>query len=241
MHILNGELIRYARMVSLILVVLVVFVAEQSFAEGKTIIAPGKILIANEALSDPNFDSTIVLIVGHNPLGTLGLVINQPLETNQPSPLAPRFRPNIANDVIYFGGPVSAESLRVLAASRFDIPEAIHIVGDVYFFDSAESFAPTPENEPETDHRTNAIRTVRVYRGISSWIPGQLAAEIRAGAWYVRDGSEDIIFTENERLWEQFISEIHSQWVQLNNRINSLPDISLPTYNKSDTEHFAEK
>ena len=205
-------------------------------------ITRGKILIANEALNDPNFDSAVVLIVGHSNLGTLGLVVNRPIK-NRGTPLPPQYRSMLEDDVLFFGGPVTVDGPRALAASRFTIPGAIHISGELYFLDNAQSFDYLLGDSPETDalpERQNAIRSVRVYRGISSWIPGQLQAEINAGAWYVQDGSEDIVFSTSDSLWEDLVTNIHAKWVDRVSDYKSLPDIYHPTYNESHDSYFAD-
>lgn len=182
-------------------------------------IAAGKILIANEALSDPNFDSAVVLIVGHGNLGTLGLILNRSLPDESDVPL-------------YFGGPVKVADMRALAASRFTIPGAIHVKGELYFLDNQPAFEYLLEDP-------HAIRSTRFYSGISSWIPGQLQAEVRAGAWYVRDSTEEIVFSDNKSLWEALITEIHAKWVKGSRGKNSLPDDLHPTYNATGIKRVA--
>ena len=213
-------------------------------AQASEEISRGKILIANEALNDPNFDSTVILIVGHGNLGTLGLIINRPLKydplqadlwkDDSGSPLPPRYRSVFSNDSIYFGGPVKVAGPRALAASRFTIPGAIHIQRELYFVDNQPAF------EYLLEENTRTIRFTRVYFGISSWIPGQLQAEVRAGAWYVQDSTEEMVFSDNESLWEELITKIHGKWVDGSGEKNSLPDVLHPTYNAAGIKRVAD-
>jgi putative transcriptional regulator len=211
------------RTLAAFLVLLAAFQSAQADEE----IARGKILIANEALSDPHFDSAVVLIVGHSNLGTLGLIVNRPLKKG----------------AIYFGGPVKVEGQRALAASRFTIADAIHIHGNLYFLDNAQYFKRLLENSDTNDGQqqdSKAITSIRVYEGISSWIPGQLQAEIRAGAWYLQEGTEEMVFSDNDSLWQELISNIHSQWVQAMKEKKTVRDVLHPTYNASAVQHLAK-
>ena len=42
----------------------------------------GQFLIATPSLNDPNFSKTVTLICEHNESGSLGLIINRPIEGN---------------------------------------------------------------------------------------------------------------------------------------------------------------
>src|SRR5919197_478656 len=80
----------------------------------------GKLLISSPALFDPNFRRTIVLIAHHDEDGAMGLVLNRPAEL--PVDVA---APQLVSLVdggasVHVGGPVSPESLMVLA--EFDDP-----------------------------------------------------------------------------------------------------------------------
>src|SRR3954462_10354655 len=41
----------------------------------------GQLLLASTQLGDPNFSSTVILIVQHDENGVLGLILNRPTET----------------------------------------------------------------------------------------------------------------------------------------------------------------
>ena len=167
----------------------------------------GKLLVANEALNDPNFDSSVVLIVSHGNLGTLGLIVNRRYESPDAIHLPEPYQALFADTAPYFGGPVPADGLRALVISEFTIPGAIHIKDELYFVDNPGAFDYLREER-------ESAQAMRIYEGIASWIPGQLAAEVRAGAWYVLDGQQSQVFSENEKLWEELIAIIHAKWVE---------------------------
>ena len=182
-----------------------------------TEIERGKFLVANEGLSDPNFDSTVVLIIGHSNMGTLGLIINRPFNDNTTVKVPEKYAQLLANTPQQFGGPVPVDGLRALVDSDFTLPNSIHVKDSLFFLDNPAAFDYLLEE-------TEAMGNARLYHGISSWIPGQLDAEIRAGAWYVIPGDLNLVFTDTNGLWERLVTQIHAKWVN----IPQLPQNVLP-------------
>ncbi|MEM7467389.1 MAG: YqgE/AlgH family protein [Pseudomonadota bacterium] len=223
-------------LVFLILIGLLVVNTAQADNALQQEIARGKLLVANEALQDPNFDSAVVLIVGHGNLGTLGLIINRPFEDpNQielPADLVSLFK----DSPRHFGGPVPSNGLIALVASDYTVPNAIHVHGNIYFLDNPQAFEYLL-NELESPQPT------RIYKGISSWIPGQLAAEIRAGAWYVLDPQPALVFGDSTKMWEALLTKIHAKWVkspvlEQKNLSHFSADSIILSYNKPLTIRF---
>jgi putative transcriptional regulator len=154
----------------------------------------GKLLISSPALFDPNFRRTIVLIAHHDDEGAMGLVLNRPAELPV-AVAAPQLVALVDEDeAIHVGGPVSPESLMVLA--DFDDPDdaAAPIVGNLGFV-SAEA---DPE-ELET-------RRARVYAGYAGWGAGQLEDELEEGSWIVEDAEPDDAFAgDPDVLWRDVV------------------------------------
>ena len=175
---------------------------------GATEIQRGHILVANEALSDPNFDSSVVLIIGHSNIGTLGLILNRPLGDDSDFPVPEKYNRLFSQTPRHFGGPVEVSGLRVLVNSAFTLPNSIHVTDSVYFLDNPSAIDYLLE-EP------GAVEEARLFGGISSWIPGQLAAEISAGAWYVTDADSNLVFSDSNDMWERLITKIHAKWVNI--------------------------
>lgn len=168
----------------------------------------GQILVANEALSDPNFDSSVVLIIGHNNIGTLGLILNRPLTDDSDLRVPEKYNRLFSQTPRYFGGPVPVSGLRLLVDSAFTLPNSIHVLDSIYFLDNPSAIDYLLD-EPD------AIENARLFLGISSWIPGQLAAEISAGAWYVADADSALVFSDSKTMWERLITRIHAKWVNI--------------------------
>ena len=175
---------------------------------GANEIQRGQILVANEALSDPNFDSSVVLIIGHNNIGTLGLILNRPLTNDSDLRVPEKYNRLFSETPRHFGGPVPVSGLRLLVDSAFTLPNSIHVLDSIYFLDNPSAIDYLLD-EPD------AIENVRLFLGISSWIPGQLAAEISAGAWYVVDADSTLVFSDSKTMWERLITRIHAKWVNI--------------------------
>ena len=165
---------------------------------GRQIVAAGRLLVANPLLPDPNFDRTVVLLLACNADGAVGLVLNRPSETLVGAPL-PRWAALAADPpVVFIGGPVQHQA--VICLARCAHPS----LGD-----RSEAWKPvttdigTLDLEADPDLVGTAFGGVRIFAGYAGWGPGQLEAEMDAGAWWVIDAEAGDAFCEHPgRLWE---------------------------------------
>jgi putative transcriptional regulator len=158
---------------------------------------PGAFLFAHPRLGDPNFVATVVVLAHKDEGGTMGLIINKPTDVRLGDVL-PKVKGTREFAVpVYFGGPVSGESMIVLLRSPRR-PEGSHLViGDVYMTGKLEELARALVLK-------QAETRLRVYAGYAGWAPGQLEGELRRGDWVVARGDADKIFTRDpSRLWEE--------------------------------------
>ena len=139
----------------------------------------GQLLVATPALSDPNFERTVVLLVAHEPGGALGVVLNRATEVPVAEVLGAWGR--LARDpaVVFEGGPVQPESAICLARTRPGVAppqRGFHrVIGAIGTVDLS--------GDPESLHET--VEGVRVFAGYAGWAQGQLEAEIESGSWFV--------------------------------------------------------
>jgi putative transcriptional regulator len=153
----------------------------------------GKLLIASPALLDPNFHRTVILIAEHTGEGAMGLVLNRPAES-----LVADVVPDLsdladAGAPVYFGGPVAADSVIVLA--EFDDPALAGVLLDADLgFVGSES--------GELGDVAGGVRRARVFAGHAGWGPGQLEGELEEESWIVEPPRREEIFAEDaEGLW----------------------------------------
>lgn len=160
---------------------------------------PGSVLVASPQLREPSFLQTVVYVVDHGANGTLGFIVNRPLDV----PLADLWEavPQRLRDarIAAIGGPVDRDK-GLLLHGALDIPDAqlmtpqIAVGGSVpalvaHYADGADASGP------------------RLFLGHSGWSPGQLDRELEEGAWLVRPGK--IAWLLNPvpvaNLWQQLI------------------------------------
>ena len=156
---------------------------------------PGLFLYASPAQRDPNFAETVVLLVEHGPSGSMGLVVNRPTRV----PLEELLRG--VGDLprrdlhFYWGGPVQPEAVVALVRTARASDTARSVLPDVYLTgDIADVRAALQQKEPSA--------TLRLFSGYAGWGAGQLAAEVRAGAWVLdRADARSIFAPDTSELW----------------------------------------
>jgi putative transcriptional regulator len=178
---------------------------------------PGLFLYAAPALREPRFGETVVLLIEHAPEGSMGLVVNRPTETSLAEALDESKRAISSEHRLYWGGPVQPQAIFALVRSKRPRPGARTVLPDVHLTgDLADVRAALAGRD--------AIRTLRVYSGYAGWTAGQLAGEVRAGAWVLDRADAASIFTpEPSTLWER----VHLILERLEARGSSLPEPGL--------------
>lgn len=164
-------------------------------------LAPG-LLIAPPSLVDPNFDRTVVMLAVHNEGGALGFVVNRPAPVALGDLVAyagygDRWKAD--RSVVLYGGPVQPGSVWIL--SQDAEAEGDHIaVGERLRISSTRPAFDGLVRELEAQGE----RRRRAFLGYSGWAPGQLEAEMAAGAWLPVELDEDIVLDgELETKWER--------------------------------------
>lgn len=178
------------------------------------------LLVASPQLMDPNFKKAVVLIVEHTPEGSMGFVINRPIETSL-AELVDNAPVEIPPDVPgWYGGPVETGTGIILHNGQ-----ALKNQGD----DPAPAIALSSTQETlvelvqfserrlkELKDRPGGARQpveplypFRFLVGYSGWGAGQLMDEIRSGAWLQLPASEDMVFNANwKTLWDQAMGKV---------------------------------
>ena len=155
----------------------------------------GSLLVATPTLQDPNFDRTVVIGVGHESDGVLGVVLNRATEMPVADVLGDWG--GLAGDpaVLFEGGPVQPEAAIALGWRKADAP-------------ASDAFRPvmgrlgTLDLSRDPDEVGDLLEGMRVFAGYAGWVPGQLESEIDAGAWMVFDALPTDPFSTNpEELW----------------------------------------
>ncbi|MEK7412767.1 MAG: YqgE/AlgH family protein [Planctomycetota bacterium] len=158
----------------------------------------GCFLVAAPVLRDPNFIQSVIYLLEHSESGSMGLIVNRPLDIplssiweDVPSGLA---EARTAAD----GGPVERDR-GLLLHGIIDLPggqrigHGVVIGGEVSALGS--SFADGAN-----------LRGPRLFLGHSGWSAGQLAQEVAHGGWIVRQGNIDhVLVPPPADLWRRLI------------------------------------
>lgn len=159
--------------------------------------APGTFLVASPALADPNFQRSVVVLLEHDPGGSLGLIINRPL----PMPLRELWAEvpdGLAGCILAAeGGPVERGKGILLhgdpaLAGAQAVGHGLAIGGDLPAL--ARRWASGGD-----------LRGPRLFLGHSGWGAGQLEQELREGAWLVRAGDPAAVLASpgDPELWRR--------------------------------------
>ena len=172
----------------------------------------GHLLVATPVIGDPNFERTVVFVLGHSDEGTLGLVINRPTDVEVGESLPQWSSLTSPPSVVFVGGPVEPAGAIGLArpapgvgvhgrapgewdAAWSPIPDVAAAVGLLATIDLHADPAISP-----------GIESVRVYAGHAGWGPGQLEAELAEDAWIVATARPDDLWSERpDDVWGQVL------------------------------------
>ncbi len=163
-------------------------------------LAAGRLLVAARRLPDPNFASTVILLVDVDAQGAVGLVLNRRSAATL-AKVFPHLVPNTATaGQAFLGGPVEPTRPMALMRTTQAPPGTRHVVDGVHVAAAHEPIeAAVTGGAPST--------RLRVFLGYAGWGAGQLEAETGQGAWHVLDGDADVVFDEEPAtMWQRQIA-----------------------------------
>lgn len=164
----------------------------------------GRLLVAAPALTDPNFDRAVVLLLDHDEEGSLGVVLNRPTPVGVGDILASWAALTGEPDVVFQGGPVSLDSALGVAVIPGDEGplgwRRVHgAIGLVDLETPPELLGP-------------ALGSLRIFAGYAGWGPGQLEGELTEGAWFVVESEPgDVSSPRPEQLWRAVLRRQRSE------------------------------
>ena len=163
----------------------------------------GRLLISDPFLPDPYFKRSVVLLVDHNEKGSLGFILNKPLDIT----LADTELKIVGGNYdMYFGGPVQStdlfyiHSLPDAVEGSSDIKDGLHWGGDFSAIQSLISINSLQKSD------------IRFFVGYSGWEAGQLEKEIKQDSWLVHETDlSEIFHSDSENLWKNILKELDSE------------------------------
>jgi putative transcriptional regulator len=176
----------------------------------------GRILVAEPFLSDVYFKRSIVLLTEHNDEGSVGFVLNKPVNLNL-TEIINEFPP--FDGKVSIGGPVSTSSVHYIHTLGDLIPESVHVCGNVYWGGSFETIKNLIEKGSITKEQ------IRFFLGYSGWMPKQLEDELNQNSWLVTDINPCKVMTHKmSEIWKDVLSDLGNKYKMW---INSPENASL--------------
>ena len=178
----------------------------------------GNLLIAEPTIiGDVSFNRSIVLLADHSLEGSIGFILNKPLEYSI-SDLVPEIEVDFK---VYNGGPVEQDNLYFIHKVPDLIPESIEISLGIYW---GGDFSKVAELIANGSIKENDIR---FFLGYSGWEINQLDEELKANSWVVTSNiyKEEIIEKHYESFWKEKMLEFGGEYSIWSNAPEN------PTYN----------
>jgi len=165
----------------------------------------GDLLIAEPAIiGDVSFNRSIVLLADHTLEGSIGFILNKPLEYTI-CDLVPEVE---APFKVYNGGPVEQDNLYFIHKVPDLIPESIEISLGIYW---GGDFSKVVELITGNTIKENDIR---FFLGYSGWEPTQLEEELKANSWVVTGNiyKKNIIKKTYKSFWKEKMLEFGGEY-----------------------------
>jgi len=170
----------------------------------------GKLLIAEPALTgDVSFNRSVVLLAEHGQEGSVGFILNKPLEYNINE---------LVNEIevpfqVYKGGPVEQDNLYFIHKVPHLIDNSVEISDGIYWGGNFEKTIALINQKLilETD--------IRFFLGYTGWSSLQLDQELSSNSWVVvrNDYESGIIHKSAEAFWKEKMIELGGDYLLWSN------------------------
>jgi len=170
----------------------------------------GHLLIAEPStLGDDSFNRSVVLLAEHNNEGSIGFILNKPLNYTINN-LLPEIE---ASFKIYNGGPVEQDNLYFIHNIPEIIPNSVEISNEIYWGGDFE----TTKNLINTGKINK--NNIRFFLGYSGWTINQLEMEIQEKAWILSENSlkKKLLSKSSNKFWREKIIEQGGKYVLFSN------------------------
>lgn len=147
-------------------------------------------LIAMPGMEDPNFSRTVTYICEHNEQGSMGIVVNRPMDLQLGDMLDQLDIESHSTDAlqmpVYLGGPVQTDRGFVLHSGTHLWDSTLRITNGVSVTTSKDILEAIAKGEgPEQ---------ALIALGYAGWSGGQLDGEMSANAWLSGPADSNILF-----------------------------------------------
>lgn len=176
-------------------------------------IVPGSILVATPRLLDRNFRRSVILVCDHDEHGSLGLILNRPLEIPLSEVLSTLAPEDGGSRWIHLGGPVETGRLLAVRRGRMGGEPVVELTGGLNFPKDLECTVDLLKNG-SVDSRDYFF-----FLGYAGWGSSQLVEEMKEGSWVVSEGDANLLF-ENKasEMWSTALRRLgggYALWAEM--------------------------
>lgn len=160
-------------------------------------------------MGDSFFRRSVVLLTEHSDKGTLGFILNKPLDVMVHDAL-PDF-PDHHHPAL-FGGPVARDQLYYIHTLGEKIPGSLPIAPGLWWLGEFE------EVKKMIAGKEIGINEIRFFIGHAGWESGQLQKEMDDKSWFVAHADIDLIFSPNaETMWAAAVRKMGDAYAPMAN------------------------
>lgn len=160
----------------------------------------GRILISEPFLMDNYFKRSIVLITEHSEEGTVGFVMNKPVNMKVNEIMADF---PVVDAIVSLGGPVQTNTIHYVHTMGDIIPNSMKIMDNIYWggeFDVIKGLLKSGILNSQN---------IRFFLGYSGWQSNQLEDELNENAWVVAEiKPEEIMSPMNKYFWNKALNRL---------------------------------
>ncbi|PTM08051.1 MAG: transcriptional regulator [Bacteroidetes bacterium] len=161
----------------------------------------GHLLIAEPSiLGDVSFNRSVILIADHNDEGSVGFILNKPLDYTI-SDLLPEIEIPIR---VYNGGPVEQDNLYFIHKIPDLISNSVEISHGIFWGGDFSSVIQLINDGKLND------KDIRFFLGYSGWDANQLVNELISNTWIVTENiyKKSIIEKSDNSFWKEKMLEL---------------------------------
>lgn len=170
----------------------------------------GKLLIAEPSLTgDVSFNRSVVLLAEHNSEGSVGFILNKPLDYSMNDLVEEILVPF----PVFNGGPVEQDNLYFIHKVPHLISNSIEISDGIYWGGDFEATVALINQEKITQN------DIRFFLGYSGWASLQLDKELHSKSWIVVSNQyeSDIIQKSTQAFWREKMMELGGDYLLWSN------------------------
>jgi putative transcriptional regulator len=155
----------------------------------------GRLLVSVPFMNDFFFGRSVVLLTEHNEDGSVGFILNKPLETKVTEAIKgfPKF-----DGHLHLGGPVERSSLFYIHTLGRLVQDSIEVFKGLYWGGNFQTIKTLIEDG------IMGVDDVKFFVGYSGWGKEQLEREMIENSWVVTERSvKEIMLSDPDEFWQK--------------------------------------